>query len=139
MKTDYIAVGAIAGPQGIRGQFKVKLFAESQNALVCYGPLHIDDGRDLELKVKSVSSKGLVIVSAVGVNSREAAEQLRGMLLTTSRENLPDLAEDELYHVDIIGAEAFHEDGTAYNRKQPNRIGSEIVDPRSRIQGNYGN
>jgi 16S rRNA processing protein RimM len=34
------------------------------------------------------------------------------MLLSTSRKNLPDPAENELYHVDILGATAFHEDGT---------------------------
>ena len=68
-------------------------------------------GRALKLSVKSVNSKGLVIVSAVGVTSREAAEALRGMLLSTSRASLPDPAEDELYHADLLGAVVFHEDG----------------------------
>ena len=34
------------------------------------------------------------------------------MLLSTSRACLPDLAEDELYHADLLGAAVFHEDGT---------------------------
>ena len=51
-------------------------------------------------------------MSAVGVTSREDAEALRGMLLSTSRDSLPDLAEDELYHADLLGAAVFHEDGT---------------------------
>ena len=112
MTTDHLAVGAIAGPHGVRGQFKVKLFAETPAALEQYGALQIDDGRTLKLTVKSVNSKGLVIVSAIGVNSREAAEALRGMLLSTSRASLPDPAEDELYHADLLGAAVFHEDGT---------------------------
>ena len=112
MTTDHLAVGAIAGPHGVRGQFKVKLFAETPAALEQYGALQIDDGRALKLSVKSVNSKGLVIVSAVGVTSREAAEELRGMLLSTSRASLPDPAEDELYHADLLGAAVFHEDGT---------------------------
>ena len=106
MATDHLAVAAIAGPHGVRGQFKVKLFAESPDALVNYGPLHIDDGRALKLAIKSVNAKGLVVVSADGINSREAAEKLRGMLLSTVRANLPDPAEDELYHADILGAAA---------------------------------
>ena len=113
MTTDHLAVGAIAGPHGVRGQFKVKLFAESPAALEQYGALQIDDGCNLKLTVNSVNSKGLVIVSADGVTSREAAELLRGMLLTTSRANLPDLAEDELYHADLLGACVFHKDGTS--------------------------
>jgi 16S rRNA processing protein RimM len=110
--TDHLAIGAIAGPHGVRGQFKVKLFAETPAALEQYGALQIDDGRALKLSVKSVNNKGSVIVSAVGVTSREDAEALRGMLLSTSRDNLPDLAEDELYHADLLGAAVFHEDGT---------------------------
>ena len=112
MTTDHLVVGAIAGPHGVRGQFKVKLFAEAPAALEEYGALQIDDGRALKLSVKSVNSKGLVIVSADGVTSREAAEALRGMLLSTSRASLPDPAEDELYHADLLGAAVFHEDGT---------------------------
>ena len=112
MTTSHLAVGAIAGPHGVLGQFKVKLFAEAPAALEKYGALRIDDGRALKLSVKSVNSKGLVIVSAVGVTSREAAEALRGKLLSTSRASLPVLAEDELYHADLLGAAVFHEDGT---------------------------
>ena len=112
MATDHLAVAAIAGPHGVSGQFKVKLFAESPDALMNYGPLHIDDGRALKLAIKSVNAKGLVVVSADGINSREAAEKLRGMLLSTLRANLPDLADDELYHADILGAAAVHEYGT---------------------------
>ena len=112
MTLDHLAVGAIAGPHGVRGQFKVKLFAETPEALEQYGALKIDDGRTLKLSVKSVSSKGLVIVSAAGVTSREAAEALCGMLLSTSRASLPDPDEGELYHADLLGAAVFHEDGT---------------------------
>ena len=112
MTTDYLSVGAIAGPHGVRGQFKVKLFAETPAALEQYGALQIDDGRALKLSVKSVNSKGLVIASAIGVTSREAAEALRGMLLSTSRACLPDLADDELYHAELLGSSVFHEDGT---------------------------
>jgi len=109
--TDRLAVGAIVGPQGIRGQFKVKLFAAATDALTRYGPLQIDDGRALQLAVKSVNSKGLVIVSAAGINSRDDAEALRGMLLTMPRASLPQLAEDEVYHADLLGAQVFHDDG----------------------------
>ena len=112
MTTGHLAVGAIAGPHGVCGQFKVKLFAETPAALEQYGALQVDDGRALKLSVKSVNSKGLIIVSAVGVTSREAAEALRGMLLSTSRASLPDPAEDELYHADLLGAVVFHENGT---------------------------
>ena len=113
MTTDHLAVGAIAGPHGVCGQFKVKLFAKSPTALEQYGALQIDGGRVLKLTVKSVNSKGLVIVSADSVTSRAAAESLRGMMLSASRASLPDPAEDELYHADLLGASVFNEGGTS--------------------------
>ena len=113
MSADRLVVGAIVGPQGVRGQFKVKLFAESPNALTHYGPLQTDDGRALQLAVKAVNSKGLVIASAVGVDSRDAAEALRGMTLSIARAALPDLADGEVYHADILGLSAIHVDGSA--------------------------
>ena len=35
------------------------------------------------------------------------------MLLSITRASLPDLATDELYHADLLGAAVFHEDGTS--------------------------
>ncbi len=111
MTADHLVVGAIVGPQGLRGQFKVKLFAESPKALTQYGPLQTDDGQQLRLLVKSVNSKGLVIVSATGVNNPEEVESLCGMTLSIHRSALPKLDDDEVYHADILGLPALHESG----------------------------
>ena len=40
-----ITIGAIASAHGVRGQFKVKSFTASPDALTDYGPLQISDGR----------------------------------------------------------------------------------------------
>jgi 16S rRNA processing protein RimM len=108
---NHLVVGAIVGPKGIRGQFKVKLFAESPDVLTSYGPLQVDDGQLLQLLVKSVNSKGLVIVSAAGVDSPEAVEALRGRTLSINRSDLPKLADNEIYHADIIGLPATDDSG----------------------------
>ena len=112
MCSDRLVVGAIAGSKGVRGHFKVKLFSESLSALTQYGPLEIDDGRSLLLATKSLNSKGLVVASAAGIDSREAADALKGMTLSVQRALLPNLADNEVYHADLLGLQAFHEKGT---------------------------
>ena len=79
MISGHLPIGAIVGPQGIKGQFKVKSFTATPQALSAYGPVTLDDGRQLQLQVTSVNAKGLAIVWAKGVETREAAEALRYM------------------------------------------------------------
>ena len=96
----HLPIGAIVGPQGIKGQFKVKPFTVTPQALSAYGPVTLDDGRQMQLQVTSVNAKGLAIVRAKGVDTREAAEALRGVTLHVSRDRLPDLDDGEIYHAD---------------------------------------
>ena len=73
-----LPIGAIAGPQGIKGQFKVKTFTSTPQSLLAYGPLTTDSGQQLILQIMSVTSKGIVVVRAEGIETRNAAEALRG-------------------------------------------------------------
>jgi 16S rRNA processing protein RimM len=109
--TSHLPVGAIVGAQGIKGQFKVKPFTSTPDALAAYGPVILDDGRQIQLRVTSVNAKGLAIVRAKGVDTRDAAEALRGTTLYVAREQLPDLDDDEIYHADLLGMMVSAEDG----------------------------
>ena len=111
MKSGHLPIGAIVGPQGIKGQLKVKPFTATPQALSAYGPVTLDDGRQLQLQVTSVNAKGLVIVWAKGVETREAAEALRGVRLHVSRDRLPDLDDGEIYHADLLGMAVTDQNG----------------------------
>ena len=102
MSNRRIEIGAIASAHGIRGQFKVKAFSHDPMDVASYGPVSLDDGRQLSIKAHS-QAKQFVLCSAKEVTSRDMAEALRGQLLFVEREQLPDVAEDEIYHADIIG------------------------------------
>ena len=102
MSTRRIEIGAIAAAHGIRGQFKVKAFSDDPMDVASYGSVWLDDGRQLSLKAHS-KAKQFVLCSAKEVTSREMAEALRGQLLYVGRDQLPEAAEDEIYHADIIG------------------------------------
>jgi 16S rRNA processing protein RimM len=106
-----LPIGAILGPQGLKGFLKVKPFTQTPESLSAYGPVTLGDGRTLQLQVKSVSAKGVVIVAAAGITTRDAAEALRGQTVAIARSSLPEPAEDELYHADLLGVRVVAGDG----------------------------
>jgi 16S rRNA processing protein RimM len=106
-----LPIGAILGPQGLKGYVKIKPFTQTPESLSAYGPVTLGDGRTLQLQVKSVSAKGVVIVAAAGITNRDAAEALRGQTVAIARSSLPEPAEDELYHADLLGMRVVAGDG----------------------------
>ena len=102
MAEQLIEIGAIASAHGIRGQFKVKAFCDDPMAITSYGTLSLGDGRRLSVRVHS-HAKGFVLCSAKEVTSRNEAESLRGEVLYVARDAMPEPAEDEFYHADLIG------------------------------------
>ena len=97
-----ITLGAVASAHGVRGQFKVKPFTVVPSDVAAYGPVHLEDGRILQLTVKSVA-KNLVICEANGITDRTMAEKLRGQTLSVERAALPELDETQTYHADLMG------------------------------------
>ena len=97
-----ITLGAVASAHGVRGQFKVKPFTVVPSDVAAYGPVHLEDGRVLQLTVKSVA-KNLVICEANGITDRSMAEGLRGQTLSVERAALPELDKKQTYHADLIG------------------------------------
>ena len=97
-----VTLGVVASAHGVRGQFKVKSFTVLPSDVAAYGPVHLDDGRVLQLTVKSVA-KNLVICEANGITDRSMAESLRGQTVSVERARLPDLDETQTYHADLIG------------------------------------
>ena len=113
MAAGRICLGVIVGVHGVRGHLKIKAYTDKPAALDRYGPVSLDDGGLLHLKVKSVSPKGTVIAVAQEVTDRNEAELMRGLELFIKRDALPPTANDEVYHTDLVGLEARDNDGVA--------------------------
>src|SRR5690349_17708745 len=94
-----VLLGVVIGAQGLKGEVKVKTFTETADNLSTYGPLHTRDGRKLTI-TELRESGGLAIVHFDGVNTRNAAEALKGAELCISRATLPGTEEHEFYHAD---------------------------------------
>ena len=96
-----IALAAVAGAHGVRGDVKLKLFGEGIDSLSGQPSLTVG-GAPLKLKDVRAGNK-TAVARFDGVTTREAAEALRGSLVEIDRTALAPLAEGEYYHTDIIG------------------------------------
>jgi 16S rRNA processing protein RimM len=106
-----IALAAIAGAHGVKGEVRLKLFSDSADSLAAHQILHVGGSARRLLAVRA-AGKGAV-ARFEGIADRSAAEGLRGSLVEIDRAELPPLEEGEYYHADIIGLAALDREGNA--------------------------
>ncbi|MCY7339322.1 MAG: ribosome maturation factor RimM [Sphingomonas bacterium] len=96
-----IALAAVAGAHGIKGEVRLKLFADSLASLRAHDRLYV--GGEIRA-VSDLRDAGKTAIARLdGVNDRTAAEALRGQLVEVDRAALPPLEEGEYYHADLVG------------------------------------
>lgn len=111
-----VCVGAIAGAFGVRGEVRLKSFCANAEDIAAYGPLASEDGsRSFEIRLTGAIKGGLA-ARLSGVATKEQADALRGLRLYAPREALPALPDDEFYHADLIGLEAYDTGGAPLGR-----------------------
>ena len=104
-----IALAAVAGAHGIKGEVRLKLFTDSADRLSRHPKLLVG-GVERRLLAVRGDNKGAV-ARFEGVGDRTAAEDLRGSLVEIDRAALPPLAEGEYYHADLIGLPCIDREG----------------------------
>ena len=104
-----IALAAIAGAHGVRGEVRLKLFTDSAGSLERYGMLYVGGAARRLLAIRDGGST--IVAQFEGICDRSEAESLRGALVEIDRTALPPLGEDEYYHTDLVGLAAFDRDG----------------------------
>ena len=105
------ALAAIAGAQGIKGEVRLKLFADSADSLKQHKKLFVGG---VERTLVALNSAGKAPIARFeGIADRTQAEALRGSLVEIDRASLPPLGEGEYYHADLIGLECVDRDGAA--------------------------
>jgi 16S rRNA processing protein RimM len=109
-----IALAAVAGAHGVRGEVKLKLFGKGIDSLTAKPDLTVG-GQKLKLKEIRRGNK-TAIARFEGVSSREAAEALRGSLIEIDRVALPPLEPGEYYHSDLIGLPCVDAGGAAIGK-----------------------
>ena len=104
-----VALAAVAGAHGIKGELRLKLFATSVASLKAHKRVFVG-GEARELRDVRDANK-TAIARLDGVSDRTAAEALRGQLVEVDRAALPPLGEGEYYHADLVGLQCVDAEG----------------------------
>ena len=119
MDGNSIRLGMITGVHGLQGYVRVKTFTAQPDNLMGYGDLHFNNG----LKTTITDIKGIkgdtIIAKLEHITNRNQAELFKGQSLFITREQLPNLSEDEYYHNDLINLTVYDD--------QHNKIGIVIA------------
>ena len=105
---DKLTIGIVTKPQGIKGEIKVKLFADDIASVSNVTEVFID-GVNYKILSKRSSGEDLFL-SLRGIADRNDAETLRGKEIFADREQI-EKDEDSYFIVDVLGCEVYLDDG----------------------------
>lgn len=114
MRPDFVHVGRVRSAHGLRGEVLVESLSDLPGRLESLERFRLElrSGQVREYRVRGRRPhKGGQLVLLEGVEDRDAAELIRGSLVTIPSGELPDLPDDTFFVFDLIGAEVATESG----------------------------
>jgi len=118
-----VELGRVTRPHGIRGEVRVQLHWADSDTLEQVGEVTLMRGKE-SLGVRRIQgarrADKAVLLRLEGVQDRDAAEALRGLLVCVPRDQLPPPEEGEYYLCDLIGATV----------RAPARVVGEVTEVR---------
>lgn len=107
---DFIIIGRITKPHGVRGAVKVEPITDDPNRFSLLEQVHIGTedkpGDAVDIERVQFQNK-LIILTLATVSSREAADVLRGKYLHIPADQALDLPDGSSYIYDLIGLEVY--------------------------------
>ena len=99
---DKVCIAEIATAHGVKGQARLRCFADNADLLT--NPGGLTDAKGNFYKIRNLNRhKDMFIATIDGLTDRDQVEALRGTELFIDRDTLPDIDDDEIYHIDLIG------------------------------------
>lgn len=110
---EFLLIGQVAAPFGVRGQIKVKSYTDRPDHLRrSVRTVYLGDERTPLTLTRVIEHKpGMLVVTLREITSREAADALRGVEIYIRASEAAPLAEDEYFLHQLIGLSAITEDG----------------------------
>jgi 16S rRNA processing protein RimM len=110
---DAVLIGKIVGVHGIKGNCKIRSYAESLSVFQTYSVVIVatSDGRQNPYEINWVKPHAkAALISLKGVDTRDQAEAFIGCELFIEKNRLPDPEEGSYYWFDLIGLDVFDDD-----------------------------
>lgn len=108
-----VLMGVVTKAHGIKGQVIVKWFGEDPEAASRYGTFEDESGRQTYRIASAKPHKAdTLLVRFAEIDTRDAADALRGTQLFVRRSILEPTNDDEFYVIDLVGLAAVERDGT---------------------------
>ncbi|OGP56574.1 MAG: 16S rRNA processing protein RimM [Deltaproteobacteria bacterium RBG_13_52_11b] len=114
MENDFLPIGKVVKPHGVKGKIKVKYYGEDLNRFSHYRKVILPDGSGNPQTydiVEAVSQPPLLILQLKGIERIEDVLPLVGKEIQIRKDALPDLEEGEYYWMDLLGMLVETEDG----------------------------
>ena len=115
MGEDFIAIGRISKPHGVKGEIRIEYFNPEEPHMFSHYQTIFLQGDEKSLHPYRLLTvrphKKFILAQLEGIQSRAEAEQLRGKVVLIDPAELPPLKEDEYYWQDILGMRVVSEQG----------------------------
>lgn len=120
---EWVTLGRIKGPHGIKGMVRVESYTEPSDKLLQYSSLYVhQNGSRSSLvsrgacerernEVGLKRTRGQLIVSIPGCHTRDEALQFKEATLVMKRTDLPSLPEKQFYWSELIGLKVMTTEG----------------------------
>ncbi len=103
---EYLETGKIVGTHGVRGMVRIQPWCDSNEFLCGFKTFYLKDGK--ALKVTKIQPHGTVVIAQFsGVDSIEAAEQLRDSVILIARRDVK-LEKGQYFVDDIVGCKVYN-------------------------------
>ncbi len=128
MASEYLEIGEIVKPQGIRGEVKLKAATSDMSRYARLETVYfLKKGQYVPRKVKKGRAyDGFAFLQLEGIDDRNAAELMRGKVVYVDRAHAIELGEDENFVCDLEGLTAVdtkgNEIGTLREVLTPNAV-----------------
>ena len=110
-KDNWVCVGSLGAPHGVKGDIKVRSFTEDKDSLAKFDELYLGDEHACVKLVYKFSNKDGFVARVGGIDTREQAIEAKGKQFFIKREQLPETSGDDFYIADLIGLKAINPTG----------------------------
>ncbi len=96
-----VLLAKIVATKGLKGELKLKSFTSDPLSVIDYDIF--DENDRIYVITSAYINKGTVIVKLEGIDNIDQAQGFIGTDLYTFRGQMPELDEEDFYHVDLLG------------------------------------